>query len=205
MATQDFLHGTFQVVVTQNTEYTAKIGERQLMRFQKRLLIGVRISPMKGATAGHAAQAEHVRLSGLAVELDPAFVPIHLRLATELIRLRHKDFMPQQAHGSLPGAHILTNRRFCYLGFRSLTAQSHPYPVRRVSLLSGRLAVSLQNRVYEWDRHRQLRPLAFRNFAVRRHRATQRLPHLSPMYPQFPGHRPDRSGPMFVLLPDLLV
>src|ERR1039457_3514401 len=54
MATQDFLHGTFEVVVTQNTEYTAKIGERQFMRFQKRLLIGVRISPMKGATAGHA-------------------------------------------------------------------------------------------------------------------------------------------------------
>src|ERR1039457_806672 len=34
MASQDFLHGTFEVVVTQNTEYTAKIGERQLMRFQ---------------------------------------------------------------------------------------------------------------------------------------------------------------------------
>src|SRR5664279_2075687 len=124
MAAQDFLHGTLQVVVTQNTEDTAKIGERQLMRFQKRLLIGVRISPMKGATAGHAAQAENVRLAGLAVELDPAFVPIHLRLATELIRLRHKDFMPQQAHSSLPGAHILTNRRFCYLGVRSLTALS---------------------------------------------------------------------------------
>ncbi len=31
------------------------------------------------------------------------------------------------------------------------------------------------------------------------------LPHLSPVHPQFPGHRPDRSGPMFVLLPDLLV
>jgi hypothetical protein len=67
----------------QNTKHAAKIGKRQLMRFQKRLLIGVRISPMKGAAAGHAAQAKHVRLARLAVELDPAFVPIHLRFATD--------------------------------------------------------------------------------------------------------------------------
>jgi len=76
----------------------------------------------------------------------------------------------------------LTNRRFCYLGFRFIAAQSHPYPVRRVPLLSGCLAVGLQNRVNEWDRRRQFRPLAFRNLAFRWHRATQRLPHLSTVH-----------------------
>ena len=99
MATQNLLHGALQVVVTQNAEHAAKIGECQLVRFQKGLLIGVRISPMKSAAAGHAAQAEHVCLAGLTVELHRAFVPIHLRLATELIGLRHKNLMPQQAHG----------------------------------------------------------------------------------------------------------
>src|ERR1051326_4093207 len=99
MAAQNLLHGTLQVVVTQNAEHATKIGESQLMRFQKCLLGGVRISPMEGATAGHAAQAEHIGLAGLAVELDPAFVPIHLRLATELVRLRHECLMSQQTHG----------------------------------------------------------------------------------------------------------
>src|SRR5205814_7716809 len=117
---------------------------------------------------GHAAQAEHVCLAGLSVELDPAFVPIHLRLSTELIGLRHKDLVPQQAHGSLPGAHILTNRRLRYFGFRFLAAQSHPDPVRRVPLLSWCLAIAFQNRVNEWDRRPKFRSLTLRNFAFSR-------------------------------------
>src|SRR5882724_11114648 len=45
MTTQNFLHGALQVVVTQHAEHTAEIGERQLVCFQERLLVGVRIGP----------------------------------------------------------------------------------------------------------------------------------------------------------------
>src|SRR6266705_4433747 len=90
MTPQDFLYGALQVVVTQHAEHTAEIGERQFVRFQKRLLVGVRIRPMKCAPAGHTAQAEHVRLAQLAVELHPAFIPVQLRLAAPGVGLWHE-------------------------------------------------------------------------------------------------------------------
>jgi hypothetical protein len=113
--------------------------------------------------------------------------------------------MPHQAHGRLPGAHILTNRRRPCRRFRHLAAQSHPYPVRRVPLLSGRLAVGLQNRVDEWDRRRPVsdrsRSGIFRSAGIAMASAF-RTSRLCTGAPQFPGHRPDRSGPRFVLLSD---
>src|ERR1035438_5063426 len=44
MAAQDFLYRTPQIVVSQHAEDSAKIGERQFVRFQKRLLVGMRRS-----------------------------------------------------------------------------------------------------------------------------------------------------------------
>src|SRR5712692_845886 len=55
MAPQDFLYGTLEVVVTQHSEHATKIGERQFVRLQERLLVGVGISPMKCTPARHAA------------------------------------------------------------------------------------------------------------------------------------------------------
>jgi len=101
MAAQDLLHGTLQVVIPQDLEHPRKEGKCQLMRFQKRLLGGVRIGPVKRPAAGHAAHAEHVYFAGHPIKLHPAFIPIHLRLTTELIRLRHKNLMTQKAHGRL--------------------------------------------------------------------------------------------------------
>src|ERR1700677_493490 len=86
MAAQDFFYRTFQIVVPQHAEDAAKIGERQLVRFQKRLLVGMRIGPMKGASAGHAAHAELIGLAPFAVEIRPTFIPVHLPLAAPGIR-----------------------------------------------------------------------------------------------------------------------
>ena len=111
MAAQNLLHRTFKVVVPQDMKNTTKKGECQLVRFKKRLLSRVRISPMKGRSASHRAHAEHVHLARLAIEQHPAFIPVHLRFAAELIGLRHKDLVPKQAHGRLARTDIPANRR----------------------------------------------------------------------------------------------
>src|SRR2546425_766753 len=57
---------------------------------------------MKCAPAGHTAQAEQVRLAQLAVELHPAFIPVHLRLAAPAVGLWHEGFQSQQSHRHRP-------------------------------------------------------------------------------------------------------
>jgi len=151
------------------------------------------------------AQAEQVRLAQLAVELHPAFIPVHLRLAAPGVGLWHEGFQSQQSHRDLSLAHVLAHRRFRHCHFRHLAAQSRPDPVRRVPLLSGRLAVGLQNRLDKWNRRRQFGALPFWNLPLGRHRASQRLTHFSPVHPQLPGYRPDGSAPMFILPPNLFV
>ena len=60
-AAQHLLHRTLQVVVAQHLKHSAKIRERQLMAFQKRLLRGVRVGYVKPASAGHAAHREKLQ------------------------------------------------------------------------------------------------------------------------------------------------
>jgi len=160
---------------------------------------------VKGRSAGHRAHAEHVHLARLAIEQHPAFIPVHLRLAAELIGLRHKDLVPKQAHGRLAHAHIPANRRSRDFHFRHLAPQSHPDPMRSVPLFSGCLAVRLQDRVDKRNRWRQLRMLALGHLPFRRNRALQRPAYLPSMHPQLPRHRPDRARTVFVLPSDLLV
>ena len=83
------------------------------MRLKKCLLCGVRIGAVKGRSRGHRAHAEDVGLAGLPIELGPAFVPIHLRLYTELIRLRDEDLLLSKAHGLLAFSYILAHRGLC--------------------------------------------------------------------------------------------
>src|SRR5206468_6479854 len=71
--------------------------------------------------------------------------------------------------------------------------------------LARRFAVAFQKPIDKRNRSRQFRPLPLRYLSFRRQRAFQRLPHLPPMHTKLPGHRPDRSGPMLVFPPDLLV
>jgi hypothetical protein len=205
MAAQNLLHGTFKVVIAQNMKDPTKKGKCQLVRFKKRLLGSVWISPVKGRSASHRAHAEHVHLARLAIELHPAFIPIHLRLAAELIGLRHKNLVPKQAYGRLAQAHIPANRRSRDFDFWHLAPYPHPDPMRRVALFSGCLAVGLQDRVDKRNRWRQLRMLALGHLPFRRNRAGQRQAHLPPVHSQLPRHRPDRARTVFVLPPDLLV
>ncbi len=167
MPTQNLLHRAFKVVIAQNTKDSTKMGKCQFVRFQKRLLRGVRIGPMKGATGGHRAHTELIRLAGLAIELSPALVPIYLRFAAKLIGLRHKDLMPGKAHGDLALSDIGAHRRLCDIDQRQLPAQTHPNPMGRVALLARCPAISFQDLVDERDRRRQLRPLSFWNFSFR--------------------------------------
>src|SRR5579871_933860 len=155
MAAQDFLYRTPQIVVAQHAEDSAKIGECQLVRFQERLLVGMRIGSMKGASARHAAHAELVGLAPLPVELHPSFIPVHLPFAAPSVRLRHKSLPPQQTHGGSSFTHVPSHRGFGYLHFCPLPTQSRKDAVRGVPLLARRLAVALQDPIDKGDRRRQ--------------------------------------------------
>src|ERR1039457_5521955 len=205
MAAQDLLHGTLKVVIAQDTEHPRKEGKCQLMRFQKRLLGGVRIGPVKSPAAGHAAHAEHVHLAGHTIKLHPALIPIHLRLNTQQVGLRNTDLRTKKADARLAEAYIPSDRRSRDVHFWHLAPHPHPDPMRRVTLFSGRLAVGFQDRVDKWNRWRKLRMLAFRHLPCRRYRAGKRLAYLPPVHPQLPRHLPDGSGTVFVLPPDLFV
>ena len=98
--------------------------EGQFVCFQNRLLVGMRIRPMKPAPAGHAAHAEQVRLAHLAVQLRPTFVPVHLPFAAPRIRLGDEGLPPQQSHAGLLVPHVLPYRRFGYLQLRLFAAQA---------------------------------------------------------------------------------
>src|SRR5919108_6487159 len=89
---QDLLHCTFQVVESKQREHPAEILERQLVRFQKSLLAGMRIGSMERSSAGHRSHAEDVHLLPLAIQLRPGFIPIHLSFAPPVVALRHKRF-----------------------------------------------------------------------------------------------------------------
>src|SRR5665213_3278605 len=122
------------------------------MGLEKSLLRGMRIGPVKGRPRGHRAHAEDVHLATLTIKLNPAFVPIHLRLAAELIGLRYENLMPGKAHGHLALSDIAAHRRLCDIDQRQLSAQAQPDPMGSVALLARSLAVSFKNLVNERDR-----------------------------------------------------
>src|SRR5437660_1701671 len=168
---QDFLYRALQVVVTQHPKYAAKMRKRQLVRFQKRLLGCVWICPMESAPARHAAQAEQIRLTCLAVELRPALVPIHLPFVAPRVRLCNECLPPYQPHRRLLLAHISPHRRFGHFHFGHLAPHSRPDTVRRVPLLARRFAVAFQNPVDKGNRRHQLRPLPLRYLPLPRQRS----------------------------------
>jgi len=54
----DFVPGN--KIVAKGLEYTAKVVEAMLVRFEQRLLRGVWIGPMEGIAAAHAAHGEEL-------------------------------------------------------------------------------------------------------------------------------------------------
>jgi hypothetical protein len=90
MPAQNLLHSTLPIVEPQQSENTAEMLESQLVRFQKRLLAGVRVRPMERASAGHRPHAEHVQLLLLSSQLRPRFIPVHLGFLAPAVALRDK-------------------------------------------------------------------------------------------------------------------
>jgi hypothetical protein len=65
ISAQDLLHRTRQVVITQEAEDAIEIAKRQFVCFQKRLLRGMRVSPVIRCSAGHRAHLENLQLDPL--------------------------------------------------------------------------------------------------------------------------------------------
>src|ERR1035437_4922170 len=104
VASQNFLYRTLQVVITKSFENSSKISECPFVRFQKRLLAGVREGAMEGSSAGHAAHAKDVSLLPLAVDIRVRFIPVHLRLSTPNVALRNERLAAEQRQLDLPFA-----------------------------------------------------------------------------------------------------
>src|SRR3984957_13221476 len=79
---QNLLYRTLKVVVPQDCKYSTEIEKRAFVRFQKRLLAGVREGAMEGSSTGHAAHAKDVGQLPLSADICVSFIPIHLRLLT---------------------------------------------------------------------------------------------------------------------------
>ncbi len=111
MAAQDFAHRTCQIVVAQQVEHTAEVGERVLVRLEKRLLRRVQIGAVERRPAGHRAHREHLHLGPLVAEIDPGFIPVDLGLLRPTVTLRHERLAPYQPHLAFALAHVVAHRR----------------------------------------------------------------------------------------------
>ena len=86
-------HVPLHAVVNYNGQRTGQTGihnrweDELFMRFQKRLLAGVREGAMKGSSAGHAAHAKYIGQLPLSVDIRVSFIPVHLRFSSPSVRL----------------------------------------------------------------------------------------------------------------------
>jgi len=93
---QNLLHRTLQVIVAKRRKYSAEIGERQLVGFEKSLLTGVRERAMEGSSAGHTPHAKQISLLPLSADLCVGFIPVHLCFCAPRIRLRNEGLATGQ-------------------------------------------------------------------------------------------------------------
>ena len=93
---QNLLHRTLKVVVPQDSKYSTEIEKRSFMRFQKRLLAGVREGAMEGSSTGHAAHAKYVGQLPLSADIRVCFIPVHLRFSTPNVGLRNERLAVEQ-------------------------------------------------------------------------------------------------------------
>jgi hypothetical protein len=126
-------------------ENPQEIGKPQFVRFQKRLLAAVREGTMKSSSTSHAAHAEYVGLLSLSADIGVRFIPVHLRFLPPGVGLRNERLALDQSQLNLPLANIATNRGFGDANGWKFLADPRPDPMCRVSLLSGRVLVPLQD------------------------------------------------------------
>ena len=205
VATQDLLHRATQVVVAKALENAAKISERQLMRFQERLLTGVRIGAMKRSAARHAPQTEDVDFLLFPVQLGPRLVPVHLAFLRPRVTLRDEDLLAAFALRGLPRPDVLPHRGLCHGMLGLLFPQPVEDPPRRMPLLPVRLLVGRQNRVDEVLHRFDLWLGSLRSLPRRWYRARDRLAHDSPVHAELLCYAFDRPNSMVELSPQLFV
>src|SRR5438270_11086952 len=78
-------------------ERAAEVLKCQFVAFQKCLLSGVRVGPVKGSRTSHTAQAEHLHFLLLASQFGIHLIPIHLAFLAPLVGLRHESLPMDQA------------------------------------------------------------------------------------------------------------
>jgi hypothetical protein len=153
---QHLLHRTLQVVVAQDAEDAPKISERMLVRFQKSLLRGMRVSPVESSAAGHRPHLEDLQLHPLAAEDRPGFIPVHLRFGTPGITLRNEYLVYFQSQLQSPPVHITAHRSLARTEPRQLAPQPLENPMGCVPLLRRRFPVRDQDGIDERRRRFQL-------------------------------------------------
>ena len=193
-SSQDCADCTREIVVAEGREHASEVRERALVRVEKRLLRGPRISTVDRRATRHAPHAEHLQRHRLVAEDRDRFVPIDLGLLAPAVRLRHAHHLAAQALRTLPAPHILAYRRGRDRRVRALVTQPIGDAAGRVPLLPGRRPVCLHNPIDEGLHRGQCR-LGARMVPPRRwHRIGQRLPHDTAMDPELSRHafhRPD--------------
>jgi hypothetical protein len=189
---------------TQPSEDAPEVRERELVRFQERLLGRVAVGPVERAPTRHAPHAEHLELHPFVAEIRHRLVPVDLGFAAPRVALRHERLPPCQAQRRLPLLDVPSHRRLGDLVPRSLLPEPHVDPMRRVPLFPRRLPVRLQDRVDEVDHRLDPGPRALPWHLHGRHRVVQRLAHQPTMHPQLPRDPLDRSDPELIFPSDLL-
>src|SRR5665213_1937036 len=72
-----------------NLRFVTPLDIAQFVRFQKRLLAGVREGAMESPSTGHAAHAKYVGLLSLSADIRVSFIPVHLRFSAPNVGLRN--------------------------------------------------------------------------------------------------------------------
>ena len=150
------------------------------------------------------AHQEQMHARRDARQLDLRLAPVDLRQNAGCVDLRDEHLADRPAHRALSGAHVVADRRLGDVG-AVLVDQPPPDPLRRVALLTRRLAVGLKPRVDQRAiRAKPRRRPALRRTLRRRHRRDQRLPDRPPVHAVTLRQRPDRQPLAVAVAPDLL-
>src|SRR3974390_735935 len=119
------------------------------MRFQKRLLTGVRESAMERSSTGHAAHAKYIGKLPLSANICVSFIPVHLRFSTPNVGLWNERLAVNHRQRKFSFSNVASYRGLGHLHFRHLLSDPAPDPMCGVPLLPWRLLVRFQYSVDE--------------------------------------------------------
>jgi len=161
IAAQDLAHRARQIVVAQQMEDAAEVGEGVLVRLEERLPRGVQVSTMERRPAGHGPHREDLHLGPLIAEIDPGFISVNPGFLRPTVTLRHERLPTKQTHLVFAFADVIAHRRLSDRGVRELGQDAAIRSPGRVALRARGAAVGFQNFVDECRNHAELRLGAF--------------------------------------------